>query len=129
MTVADEKGGQLEKRVMFYMDEIGTLSKVDGLEMIFSASRSRKVSIVAIIQSLAQFEKTYGKEGAAVCGNYCGQLPMHSIRSVRAQFQDRRGDVSESRKADRSQRLGIAIRKQGRLVKVIADDRASADDR
>ena len=126
MTVADEKGGQLEKRVMFYMDEIGTLSKVDGLEMIFSASRSRKVSIVAIIQSLAQFEKTYGKEGGR---NYCGQLPMHSIRSVRAQFQDRRGDVSESRKADRSQRLGIAIRKQGRLVKVIADDRASADDR
>ena len=71
MTVADEKGGQLEKRVMFYMDEIGTLSKVDGLEMIFSASRSRKVSIVAIIQSLVQFEKTYGKEGAEIIVDNC----------------------------------------------------------
>ena len=54
---------------------------------------------------------------------------MHSVRSVRAQFQDRRDDVSEPRKADRSQRLGIAFRKQGRLIEVIADDRTSADDR
>ena len=56
---------------MFYMDEIGTLPKVDGLEMIFSASRSRKISIVAIIQSLAQFEKTYGKEGAEIIVDNC----------------------------------------------------------
>ena len=71
LTVADEKGGTLDKRVMFYMDEIGTLPKVDGLEMIFSASRSRKVSIVAIIQSLAQFEKTYGKDGAEIIVDNC----------------------------------------------------------
>lgn len=71
LTVADEKGGTLDKRVMFYMDEVGTLPKIDGLEMIFSASRSRKVSIVAIIQSLAQFEKTYGKEGAEIIVDNC----------------------------------------------------------
>ena len=53
------------------MDEVGTLPKIDGLEMIFSASRSRKVSIVAIIQSLAQFEKTYGKEGAEIIVDNC----------------------------------------------------------
>ena len=39
--------------------------------MIFSASRSRKISIVAIIQSLAQFEKTYGKEGAEIIVDNC----------------------------------------------------------
>jgi len=39
--------------------------------MIFSASRSRKVSIVAIIQSLAQFEKPYGKEGAEIIVDNC----------------------------------------------------------
>ncbi len=48
-----------------------SLPKIDGLEMIFSASRSRKVSIVAIIQSLAQFEKTYGKEGAEIIVDNC----------------------------------------------------------
>lgn len=40
LTVADEKGDTLDKRVMFYMDEVGTLPKIDGLEMIFSAPRS-----------------------------------------------------------------------------------------
>ncbi len=71
LTVADEKGGQLDKRVMIFGDEIGTLPKIEGLEMMFSASRSRKVSIVAIIQSLAQFEKTYGKEGAEIIVDNC----------------------------------------------------------
>lgn len=71
LTVADEKGGQLDKRVMFYADEIGTLPKIDGLEMIFSASRSRKISIVAIIQSLAQVEKTYGREGCEIIVDNC----------------------------------------------------------
>lgn len=71
LTVADEKGGQLDKRVMIYADEIGTLPKIDGLEMIFSASRSRRISIVAIIQSLAQFEKTYGKEGSEIIVDNC----------------------------------------------------------
>lgn len=33
---------------------------------MFSASRSRRVSIVPIIQSLAQLEKNYGKEGAEI---------------------------------------------------------------
>ncbi|MCM1061521.1 MAG: type IV secretory system conjugative DNA transfer family protein [Eubacterium sp.] len=71
LTVADEKGGQLDKRVMIYGDELGTLPKIEGIEMMFSASRSRKISIVAIIQSLAQFEKTYGKEGAEIIVDNC----------------------------------------------------------
>ena len=71
LTVADEKGGQLDKRVMIYADELGTLPKIEGIEMMFSASRSRKISIVAIIQSLAQFEKTYGKEGAEIIVDNC----------------------------------------------------------
>jgi len=71
LTIADEKGGQLNKRVMIYADELGTLPKIEGIETMFSASRSRKISIVAIIQSLAQFEKTYGKEGAEIIVDNC----------------------------------------------------------
>ena len=56
---------------MMYADEIGTLPKIDGLEMIFSASRSRRISIVAIIQSLAQLEKTYSEEGAEIISDNC----------------------------------------------------------
>lgn len=45
LAVADENGGKLENRVMFYCDELGTLPAIESLELIFSASRSRRLSI------------------------------------------------------------------------------------
>lgn len=36
------------------------------MEAMFSAGRSRKISIIAIIQSFAQLEKNYGKEGQEI---------------------------------------------------------------
>jgi type IV secretion system protein VirD4 len=66
LSVADEKGGKLDKRVMFFCDELGTLPPIESAEMMFSAARSRKLSIVAVIQSYQQLEKNYGREGAAI---------------------------------------------------------------
>ena len=66
LAVADENGGKLNNRVVFYCDEFGTLPKIESAEMMFSASRSRRLSIVPIIQSLSQLEKNYGKEGAEI---------------------------------------------------------------
>lgn len=66
LAVADEMGGSLKNRVMMYLDEFGTIPKIESAEMMFSASRSRKVSIVAIIQSFAQLQKNYGKEGCEI---------------------------------------------------------------
>ena len=66
LAVADEKGGKLDNRVMMYLDEFGTIPKIESAEMMFSASRSRRVSIVAIIQSFAQLQKNYGKEGCEI---------------------------------------------------------------
>lgn len=66
MTVADDHGGKLPRRVLFLLDEFGTMPKIESVEMMFSAARSRRISIVAIIQSLAQLEKNYGKEGASI---------------------------------------------------------------
>lgn len=66
LIIADENGGALKNRVMFYCDELGTFPKIDGLEAMFSAGRSRRISIVAVIQSFAQLEQTYGKEGREI---------------------------------------------------------------
>lgn len=71
LTVADEKGGKLDNRVLMFLDEIGTIPRIQNMEMMFSASRSRRVSIVAIIQSFAQLEKNYGKEGADIITDNC----------------------------------------------------------
>lgn len=66
LAVADEMGGKLENRCVFFCDEFGTLPKIESAEMMFSASRSRRLQIVPIIQSFAQLNKNYGKEGAEI---------------------------------------------------------------
>ena len=64
-SVADEHGGKLPNRVVLFCDELGTMPPFDILPL-FSAGRSRKLTLVPIIQSLAQLEKNYGKEGAEI---------------------------------------------------------------
>lgn len=66
LSVADEQGGKLRNRCVFFCDEFGTLPKIESAEMVFSASRSRRLQVVPIIQSYAQLEKNYGKEGAEI---------------------------------------------------------------
>lgn len=66
LSVADEMGGKLKNRCVFFCDEFGTLPKIESAEMMFSASRSRRLQIVPIIQSFSQLEKNYGKEGAEI---------------------------------------------------------------
>ena len=66
LAVADENGGRLNNRVMMYLDEFGTFPKIESAEMMFSASRSRMVSIVPIIQSFAQLNQNYREHGAEI---------------------------------------------------------------
>ena len=66
LAVADENGGKLTNRCVFFCDEYGTLPKIQDAEMMFSASRSRRLQIVPIIQSFSQLDKNYGKEGAEI---------------------------------------------------------------
>lgn len=66
LAVADENGGKLKNRCIFFCDEYGTLPKIQDAEMMFSASRSRRLQIVPIIQSFSQLDKNYGKEGAEI---------------------------------------------------------------
>ena len=68
--VADENGGKLKNRVVLFCDELGTMPAFDILPL-FSAGRSRKLTLVPIIQSLAQLEKNYGKEGCEIIQDNC----------------------------------------------------------
>lgn len=68
--VADENGGKLKNRVVLYCDEFGTMPPFDILPL-FSAGRSRRLTLVPIIQSLAQLEKNYGKEGCEIIQDNC----------------------------------------------------------
>ncbi len=71
LTVADENGGKLPNRVMIYADEIGTIPKIESFEMMLTAGRSRRISVIPIIQSFAQLDKNYGKEGSEIITDNC----------------------------------------------------------
>ncbi len=85
MSVADENGGKLKNRCVFFADEFGTIPKIESAEMMFSSSRSRRLQIVPIIQSFAQLEKNYGKEGAEIIVDnvqdiiFGGFAPKHMV--------------------------------------------------
>lgn len=119
LTVADEQGGALKNRVMFYMDEFGTLPPISSAEMMYSASRSRRLSLVSIIQSYQQLEKNYGKEGAAIIQDNCqitivgGFAPTSETAEIISRALGSRtvmtGSVSRSKK-DPSQSLQMTER-------------------
>lgn len=68
--IADSNGGKLQNRVIFFCDEFGTMPPFDVLPL-FSAGRSRKLTMVPIIQSLAQMEKNYNAQGAQILVDNC----------------------------------------------------------
>lgn len=74
LTIADEHGGKLPNRVMVFADEIGTIPKIESMEMMFSAGRSRRISMVPIIQSFAQLQRNYGKEGSSIIIDNCQDI-------------------------------------------------------
>nr|WP_330391977.1 type IV secretory system conjugative DNA transfer family protein [Enterocloster clostridioformis] len=74
LTIADEHGGRLPNRVMMFADEIGTIPKIESMEMMFSAGRSRRISMIPIIQSFAQLQKNYGKEGSSIIIDNCQDI-------------------------------------------------------
>lgn len=72
LTVADENGGRLNNRVVFFADELGTCPPIQSLELMFSASRSRGLMLVPIVQSITgQLQKNYGKEGSEIIVDNC----------------------------------------------------------
>ena len=52
-------------------DYLSLLAPIQSAEMMYSASRSRKLSLVSIIQSYQQLEKNYGREGASIIQDNC----------------------------------------------------------
>lgn len=112
LSIADEHGGKLKNRVMMYLDEFGTISKIENAEMMFSASRSRRISVIPIIQSAAQLEEKYGREGAKIIVDncqlamYCGFAPMsEDADNVSKRLGSKTvlsGSVSQGRNASQS---------------------------
>lgn len=103
---ANSLNNRLPKRVIFYLDEIGTIPKIEGLDMMFSAMRSRNMLAVPIIQDPAQFEDKYGEKSAQTiksniaCVLYGGFAPesklAHNISKALGNVTVSTGSVSRN---------------------------------
>lgn len=71
LTIADDMGGKLKNRVLFLLDEFGTIPPVSSAAMMFSAGRSRGLGIAAVCQSRHQLIDRYGQHGAATILKNC----------------------------------------------------------
>ncbi len=74
-TYADEhcENFQLPVPVRFFMDDFATNCRIENFENMISNIRSRKISVLLILQSLSQLEKSYNK-GAHIIADDCDTL-------------------------------------------------------
>ena len=105
------------------LTNLGTLPKIESAEMMFSASRSRRLSIVPIIQSLGQLEKNYGKEGAEIIVD---NTQVTHLRRICPQQRNCPSDEQIPGQPDGAERIGE--QGQGQWLSVPADDRAAPYD-
>jgi len=77
LTIANQDGkNKLDKRVMFFLDEFGTMPKFDNAEQMFTAGKSRNIILYPMIlypmiQSLSQMHEKYGRDGGDIIIDCC----------------------------------------------------------
>ena len=88
-TYADEEceNSQLPVPVRFFMDDFATNCKIDNFENMISNIRSRKISVMLVLQSLSQLEKGYDKGANTIIDNcdtllYMGGNDVETAKSI-----------------------------------------------
>jgi len=62
--VSRNSGGELPIRMNFILDEFANFTKIDTFQSMLTVSRGRNCRFMIALQSFAQLEEKYGKEGA-----------------------------------------------------------------
>lgn len=71
MNGADERGGRLEKRVNFLLEEFGNFTKIPAFSNMLTVGGGRGIRFNLVIQSFSQIEEKYGKEQAETVKDNC----------------------------------------------------------
>ncbi len=65
VAVADKRGGMLERRVNFVLDEFGNFTAINGFSNMLTVGGGRRIRFNIFLQGFAQLEQKYGKEGSS----------------------------------------------------------------
>lgn len=69
-----QEGGELNIRMNFILDEFANFTKISTFQSMLTVSRGRNIRFVICLQSFAQIEERYGKEGAQNIMDNCAWL-------------------------------------------------------
>ena len=72
------EGGELGIRMNFILDEFANFTKIDSFQSMLTVSRSRNIRFIICLQSFAQLEERYGKEGAQNILDNCAWMYLKS---------------------------------------------------
>lgn len=78
----DEKDA---KPILFMLDEFAALGKIDGIADSFSILRSKKITICAVVQSLAQLDAIYGEKIRSVIMDNCQYIAILGVNDADSQ--------------------------------------------
>ena len=67
-------GGELKIRMNFILDEFANFTKIDTFQSMLTVSRGRNIRFIICLQSFAQIEERYGKEGAQNIMDNCSWI-------------------------------------------------------
>lgn len=68
---SDKRGGRLERRVNFILDEFGNFAKIEGFSSKVTVSRGRGIRWNLVLQGISQLNEVYGKEVAETIKSNC----------------------------------------------------------
>lgn len=69
-----KEGGELKIRMNFILDEFANFTKIDSFQSMLTVSRGRNIRFIICLQSFAQIEERYGKEGAQNIMDNCAWI-------------------------------------------------------
>ncbi len=81
-----EKRPDLTKTpILFMLDEFARLGKIEGIANAFATLRSKKITICAVVQSLAQLDLIYGEPTRMVIVDNCHYKAIFAVNDATSQ--------------------------------------------
>lgn len=71
-------GNRLQNRMNFMIDEFANLPKIENMDSMITAARSRNIRFYFIVQSLNQLKQKYDKTAEVICGNCNNWIYLYS---------------------------------------------------
>lgn len=71
--------------ILFMLDEFARFGKIEGIENAFATLRSKKITICAVVQSLAQIDLIYGEPTRRVIVDNCPYIAIFAVTDATSQ--------------------------------------------